>query len=334
MADFSSQSNGKKERHPFRRGLQNVLLTVVLRILFLTVAGRSLGFTRWLAGLLARLAALFLRGTCRTIEANLAVAFPELSRKERQALRQRNLRYLMETGLDILSMMKDNRWAKGKVVGLPPESEVTGDKVILWNLPHFGNWEVLAQSFPLSGCRCAAVVAKFGLEVMDRLLSKCRRLYGLQLIPQDGASLGMKEALESGIHTGILIDQNTSPRHGGIFVPFFGLPAATSRLPASMARYMDCKIGIISCHKREDGKYEINYHFLPHTGAWYEDDLSLTCELLRCDEEIIRKHPEQYLWLYRRWRYRPANVTGELESRYPYYSAKSKAACAEEILTK
>jgi len=332
-SDRSGNKSSSKASKRVWRWFLNLLVKCVLNILFVTVADLSLKNTRRVARFFGRLAELFLSDIRRTIDANLAIAFPEMPQEERRALRRRNLNYLVEFGLDFLSMLKNPRWASSKFLlkALPPELDEP-EQAVLWNLPHLGNWEVLAQQFPTMGHRAGAVVADFSLEVINKLIVRCRTLNGMELEPQQGGANGLRRMIEQGMHAGMLIDQNTSPRHGGRFIPFFGLPAATSRLAASVGRKYDCRIGIIACTKREDGKFEVSVRALPHRGAWYSDDDALTAELLRCDEDLIRNCPEQYLWLYKRWKYKPANGSEDLKAKYPFYATHDKFECSEEIL--
>jgi lauroyl/myristoyl acyltransferase len=59
---------------------------------------------------------------------------------------------------------------------------------------------------------------------------------------------------------------------------------------------------------------------LPKPVADYTDDLELTRDLLALHERLIRRFPEQYLWMYERWRYIPAATPPDERARYPFYA--------------
>jgi lauroyl/myristoyl acyltransferase len=306
---------------PFKHRFQDWLVRVVLWVLLHTLACHSLKTTRRLARFFGAVVGFLSPSTCRLIEANLAIAFPEMTKQERKELRKRNLAFFMEFGMDFLSMLKERDWSRSRVVQHEIPAECRG-KAVIWGLPHYGNWEVLSQHCCLQGFPAAAVVGDFNLPTLERIFSECRSRYGTKLIPYRGAARGMIAALHQGINIGILIDQNISPKHDGEFVEFFGLPAPVSLLPATLAIKENLPLGMIDCHKREDGIFEITWRNLPWNPQDFPDALSLTREILRQDEEIIREHPEQYLWCYKRWKYLPPDISPELREKFPYYSGR------------
>ena len=58
----------------------------------------------------------------------------------------------------------------------------------------------------------------------------------------------------------------------------------------------------------------------------------MTSDLVAANEKLIRQYPEQYLWIYQRWRYLPNNLTDEQKSRFPFYASHDKYACQDEML--
>jgi KDO2-lipid IV(A) lauroyltransferase len=130
------------------------------------------------------------------------------------------------------------------------------------------------------------------------------------------------KALREGYQLATLIDQNTRVRDGGIFVDFFGLPVPTSRAPAMFARKLNAWVAVGGC-VRQGREYKLFLRELPRPAAEYPDDESLIQDLMHLTEDIVREHPEQYLWIYERWRYIPADASPELAARYPFYATKA-----------
>ena len=87
-----------------------------------------------------------------------------------------------------------------------------------------------------------------------------------------------------------------------------------------------------ACIRQPDGRFRLEIKHLPKPVADYKDDLSLTQDILDATQALIRQHPEQYTWLYRRWRYIPDNAPPALASAFPYYSIPRPYPCNEQLL--
>ena len=302
---------------------------------------RSPRAVRTWAAVLHFLAWPLLIGKRRIVRANLAVAFPELGRAERDRLAARNLRYLFELALDWLNFFVHPEDIPHRLMR-PAETATTlasqrapspGLPGIIFCTPHLGNWELESRVSYLSGHPGAVIVARFRSELLNRLAFGFRTAGDDTLvIPADGAARGSIRALRSGRDLGILIDQNISPRHGGVFLPFFGLPAPSSRLPASLALHLRVPIVVCACIKQPDGTFRMEVEPLGRPAAEYADDLALTAAILGAFERLIRRHPEQYLWLYPRWKYLPSNTPPESRGRFPFYAIPKRYPCPPEYL--
>lgn len=206
---------------------------------------------------------------------------------------------------------------------------------VLFCTPHLGNWEMESHISLLTGGRPGAVVvARFKQEWLNLLAERLRTVDGGTVtIPAEGAARGVLRALREGRHVGMLIDQNVSPRHGGIFVKFFGLPAVTSPLPAALARRLKIPVRVVACLRDEaTGEFYMDHEPLPQDAWKYPSDTGLTAAILAAYEALIRRHPEQYLWIYHRWRYLPSNLPPEKRDRFPFYALDKKYPCPEDQL--
>jgi KDO2-lipid IV(A) lauroyltransferase len=137
------------------------------------------------------------------------------------------------------------------------------------------------------------------------------------------------KALRQGRGVGTLIDQNTRVRDGGVFVNFFGLPVPSSAAPAALKRYCDTHdlpavIVYGTSLRLADGRNTAHSAYLPKPFAEYADDREVLQELMAISEKFIRMHPEQYLWLYKRFQYIPPDCPADLRGRYPDYAAEPK----------
>ncbi len=259
----------------------------------------------------------------RLVRANLHVAFPDWSPQQVAATAERAWRNIMLTALEVLWFARHGEELARFVRFDTPAGEAMlargarGPIILL--TPHLGNWELIGQAFTAAGGRLCAVARPVRNPWLHRLLDGARRKQGMEIIPSKGASRRALRALRDGKALGMLIDQNTRPRRGGVFVDFFGLPVPTSRVPASLARRLDVDI-LCAALVRSDKGFQIELAELERPPANYRDDLELTAALLRLNEELIRRHPDQYVWNYERWRYVPDDASPELRRRYPFYA--------------
>ena len=321
-AAAQAKSNSRETLRPWERWL----ILPFLFILDWTLGYGNPRVQRLWARLFHILSYPFLGAKRRITRANLAVAFPELTDREISRLTRRNQRYLIEMGLDWLHFFihpgdaeKRLDVAGNPVVQAlrqrPPESQG-----VIFCTPHLGNWELEAHISFLTGRPGAVIAATFDSPLLNRLVRHFRQACPeTEFIPVRGAARGLLKAWKAKRDLGLLIDQNLSPRHGGVFVPFFGLAAATSNLPATMAMHLNAEIYVTACIKRQDGSFVLEAERLPASERFSSPE-ELTAAVMLGYEAIIRRHPEQYLWLYPRWRYIPENAPEEYRRRFPFYA--------------
>ncbi|MCQ2396723.1 MAG: lysophospholipid acyltransferase family protein, partial [Lentisphaeria bacterium] len=278
----------------------------------------------------------------RVTSANLAVAFPEKSDAERRRIARASIMHLILLGFDWLHQLKHpHECTKNLEVSeeyrrdcsaLNPNSRC---QAALYCTLHLGNWEALSRISYVTGRAGAVVVARFKIDWLNQLSERLRTSGdGTKVIPAEGAARGVLRALLSGLNVGILIDQNVSPRKGGIFQNFFGLPATVSRHPAVIARKLQIPVYVCSCIRHDDGIFRTEYAMLEKNAWEFESDEALTAAIYRAYEELIKRHPEQYLWSYNRWRAIPANASDELAAKYPFYASRKKFDCPPNLLEK
>ena len=277
----------------------------------------------------------------RVVRANLRIAFPEMPEEEMRRICRENILHLLGMGLDWLHFLKHPEDATARLeVGedfrrdcgrANPQGKYP---TALFCTLHLGNWEVASRVSYVTGRPGAVVVAQFRLELINDLARRLRTGGDdTEVIPAHGAAYGVMRALMKGRNVGILIDQNVSPKDGGIFRKFFGLPATASRLPAAIARHLQVPVYVASCIKDADGRFHMEYESLEKDAWEYASDGELTGAIFAAYERLIRRHPEQYLWSYTRWRYIPANVKAADKGKYPFYARQKKYECPEELLS-
>ena len=168
--------------------------------------------------------------------------------------------------------------------------------------PHIGNWEFLPHVSALVGIPLAVVVRPLDNPYLERLIYQSRTETGQAIIPKRNAFFVLQKTLQDGRSIGMLPDQSTMK---GISVDFFGRKATATPVPALLAITHNRPIVVVACCRKKGGKYEgsVSDPLWPGT---YESEKAeifrITSEMTRGMESIIRKYPEQYLWMHNRWK--------------------------------
>jgi KDO2-lipid IV(A) lauroyltransferase len=177
-------------------------------------------------------------------------------------------------------------------------------KGVIYFTGHIGNWElsggVLASNFPLS-----VVAAPLEPEPLNDLILKLRGDAGIRIIlrGRPGASRELIRIFKENRILGLLIDQDTDV--DGAFVDFMGRPAWTPTAAASMALKFDAPVvfGYAERDARNRHTVTIEGPFeLIRTGDDEKDIIANTALFTKKIEECIRRNPEQWVWMHRRWR--------------------------------
>jgi KDO2-lipid IV(A) lauroyltransferase len=173
--------------------------------------------------------------------------------------------------------------------------------------PHIGNWEILAQASTVYGFPCSTVGKETYDPRLTQMIADFRETAGLSCIWRGDRDVLRKiiTVFKAGQIVGALIDQDTNVQ--AVFVPFFGRPAST---PVTLP-YLTCRYGAgaVFGHALWTGHgYRIHFEEVPvpKSGDFDRDAYELTADLTRRAEAIIRQHPEQWVWLHRRWKTQPA----------------------------
>ena len=187
---------------------------------------------------------------------------------------------------------------------------------------HLGNWELLGQIVALRGYPLASVAAPLANPAVDQIFQRIRARDGQEMIPRAGAVRHMLRHLRAGYKIGLLLDQNTRPDEGGLFVPFFGVPAPVSGAGAALAQHTGAALFFGFCVPERDGRYRA------FSTCFFKPDLdsaaspsatqaALTRRIVAELEQAVRKHPQHWLWMYKRWKY---IEPGSDRRRYPFYA--------------
>ena len=174
---------------------------------------------------------------------------------------------------------------------------------------HLGNWELLPLACRLTGYRLSVVLRPLDAPWLDRLATRMRERSEVDLIDKRAALRPVLRALADGAMVGILLDQNAARREG-VFVPFFGHPASTSKSLAVLALRTGSPIVPAFIHREDAGLHRVVVAAplaLPLSGNVEAAVVTLTARCTEAIEAAIRTTPDQWLWMHDRWRTRPSD---------------------------
>lgn len=262
----------------------------------------------------------------KLIIANLKIAFPEKDNREIRKIARASCTHVVLFSMEFFWFT--NRHDKlSKRMYISEEQKELMAKCreiktgLIWVVPHLGNWELGRIGISNAGFPMSVVARTMDNPHINSLINSSRKADGSEVIPAKGAVKGIIKALKQGSIIATLVDQNTRARDGGIFVDFFGLPVSASRAPAMFGRKFNAQLAI-SGAIRKGYEYEMIFEKLPKSANEYSSDEALIQEIMKLLENLVRKHPEQYLWMYERWRYIPENIDQGKRQCYPYYATE------------
>jgi KDO2-lipid IV(A) lauroyltransferase len=181
-------------------------------------------------------------------------------------------------------------------------------KGVIFLTAHLGGWELSSFSHSLHGHPLKIVMRALDNVYLDRMMRDYRTMHGNQTVDKDDFVRGLLSAMKAGDTVGILMDTNMTPPQG-VFVDFFGIPACTASGMARIALRTDAAVVPgFSIWDPALRKYRLRFDppvQLVHTGDDESDVIANTAQFTKIIENYVRRYPDQWLWIHRRWKTRP-----------------------------
>jgi KDO2-lipid IV(A) lauroyltransferase len=291
------------------RAGQRVVATVVRAVGGLL--GRiPLGPAATLGRVLGTAAYWILRERRRVVHDNLRRAFGGLPEPERRILARRCFQALGVTAVECARLFfgaPAPLLARIRVRGIEHiRAAMAEGRGAFYLTGHFGNWELLAAAHVLAGYPLSVVARPLDNPALDDLVVRARARSGLRVIPKRDAVRGVRAALARGECVGILLDQDAG--RAGVFVPFLGCAASTSRALAVLALKTRAPVVPAFLHRLPGGAHELVLEPaipLVTSGDLERDIVENTARFTAALERHVRLRPEQWFWVHRRWKTRP-----------------------------
>ena len=243
---------------------------------------------------------------------NLSLAFPEMSRKERGRILRGEY---ISLGRQLAEVCLFPRYTRKNVTQVVVydgfenfERAFARGKGVLFLTGHLGGWELSAFAHSLQGHPLSIVMRSLDNPRVDRLIQSYRTMHGNRTVDKDDFVRGLLAAMKKGEVVGILMDTNMTPPQG-VFVDFFGIPAYTASGLSRIALRTDAAvIPTFTIWDAKLGKYRLRFDpavKLIRTDDNENDIVANTAQFTKIIESYVRRYPEQWLWVHRRWKTRP-----------------------------
>jgi Kdo2-lipid IVA lauroyltransferase/acyltransferase len=267
---------------------------------------------RGLAVFVARILYALLPKLRKIAEFNMRLAFPDWSDAQRSLVKR--------------GMVRNLGWMAAEFARFPSYTDENIDEIlildghdnflaaqrrgkgVLYLTGHIGAWELSSFAHALYGFPLHYMARPLDNLRLNSLVNQYRCLSGNRPIYKNESARMLLKILRSAGTVGILADQNTMPDEG-MFVDFFGTPACTTTGIARVALHTDAAVVPGYAYWDESiGKYRLRFEpavELSRTGDTERDVFVNTQKFAKVIEGIIRKYPEQWVWVHARWKTRP-----------------------------
>jgi len=243
---------------------------------------------------------------------NLEIAFPAMLIRERK----KTLRHVYANiGRQLAEFCLLPRYSVANISAIAgydgfenfAEADARG-KGVIFLTAHFGGWEIGSFFHSLQGHPLNIVIRPLDNPYLNAMVETYRTRYGNRTFPKQDFARGLLTAMKRGETVGILMDTNMTPPQGE-FVDFFGVPACTATGMARVAIHTGAAVvPAFTIWDKDLRKYRIRFDpalKLIATGDREADVLANTAAFNKVIEGYIRRYPEQWLWVHRRWKTRP-----------------------------
>ncbi len=249
---------------------------------------------------------------------NLAQAFPELSADECERIAERVFENIGRTFTELARFPLYSPEVIDEITTLRGtdvfKSVTERGKGCLLITPHFGNWELIGAWPQSRGYPTSCLAGRQTNQFIDELLNQLRRSVGVNIIHTGSSARKVLGALRKGELVGIVPDQHSAIGH--VVVNFFGRPIAAHRGPALFAYRTDAVVVVAFLIRKDAGCHEGWFEepiYVDRSRSEEEEVQRITQQYFSRFEEIIREHPDMWMWTHRRWKPVPRSTDFAIE---------------------
>ncbi len=247
---------------------------------------------------------------------NLQIAFPSTTEADRERILRAEYRQLGHHLAEFALMAGYDRQTISKLIayeGLEHfERASSRGRGVLVLTGHLGAWELSSFFHAMMGFPMGMVIRRLDNPLVDRYVNAIRCMHGNRVLHKDDFARGLISEMKAGRTVGILMDTNMTPPQG-TFVPFFGVSACTGSGLARIARKTGAAVLPGFLLEEPGGRYRLHFGeelAIDSTEDGERDASTNTARFTAVLEDYIRRFPEQWLWMHRRWKTRPPGEPG------------------------
>ncbi|NCQ33920.1 lysophospholipid acyltransferase family protein [bacterium] len=266
----------------------------------LLALGRGLGSSTWRVFRFRR----------QVVRENLGHAFADLDARQRDALA---LAFYRSLGMTLMEFLVFPRLRRRDFLDLVEMEGIRHlhaaaalGKGALIVTGHMGNWEMLGARAAASGYQVTAAAKTQSNARVDRMQNGIRRRAGVDILKTDSGVKAMLKALRQGRMVALVADQDAGSE--GYFTPFLGRPASFFKGPALFAYRTGVPMLTVFIHRLDDRRHRVVIEPAVQVDPTWDEDqavAALTTHFAARLEAAVRRNPEQYFWVHRRWKTQP-----------------------------
>ncbi|HEV3099978.1 MAG TPA: lysophospholipid acyltransferase family protein [Candidatus Udaeobacter sp.] len=180
---------------------------------------------------------------------------------------------------------------------------------------HYSNFEWLSLACGFLELKGTIISQEFKNSSLDPIFKKLREQSGHELIPRERGIIRLYKVLRRKGRTALLVDLTVPPSHGAVAIDCFGLKTSVTSAHVWLNERTGVPIIPAHCEPLPNGRYRLIFHpKINATGGMSHQEIAQAC--WNSFEPYVRKNPAPWLWMYKHWRYLPANA----DQPYPFYA--------------
>jgi KDO2-lipid IV(A) lauroyltransferase len=180
---------------------------------------------------------------------------------------------------------------------------------------HYSNFEWLSLACGYLGLTGTIITQEFKNSLLDPIFKKLREQSGHEMVPRERGIMRLYKVLRRKGRTALLVDLTVPPTQGAVVIDCFGLKTSVTSAHAWLHERTGVPIVPAHCEPLPDGRYRLVFHPKIDNGkTMTHQQIAQAC--WNSFEPYLRRNPAPWLWMYKHWRYRPANA----QRPYPFYA--------------
>ena len=251
---------------------------------------------------------------------NLEVAFGgAFSLEQRRKMARESFQHFARTMVDLLWSPRLTQENFSQFIELQNFGETALDtgpeRCLMIACYHYSNFEWLSLACGFLDLKGTIISQEFKNPSLDPIFKKLREQSGHELIPRDRGIMRLYKVLRRKGRTALLVDLTVPPSQGAVAINCFGLKTSITSAHAWLHERTGVPIVPAHCEPLANGRYRLVFHQkIANTAEMTHQEIAQAC--WNSFEPYVRKNPAPWLWMYKHWRYRPANP----DRPYPFYA--------------